>query len=242
MELVINQIDFWMAHGELEAVSSRDRITHAVAYAGFAAATVIFESHDAAEVSEFRKFVANHARRAAADVATDVNVNVFIQEVITAYAGGEIPDDCFRVESEMKDFPPDEPDQGRWTSYILFMDPNRVIDWLAIHLRKIGSPLPLRYKDLRDQLSKNDFWYRSDNGKKLVKRIGGTPCVPWGIILDKHPLGYQRTTDEEFRASLRTEKTLADVGHMFKDGDPRKGPLYAIVEGVLKWDKRQEEP
>jgi hypothetical protein len=184
--------------------------------------------------------VAEHARRAAADVATDVNVNVFMQEVITAYQQGAITDDCFRVETAFLDHPPGEPNQGRWTSCILFMNPARVIDALQIHLRKGGANVTLRYKDLRDQLSKNDFWYT--NGKDIQRWIGGSNCRAWGIMADKHPLGYQQTSDEEFRGSLRENKTLADVGHVFKDGDPRKGPLFAIIDGVLKWEKAQEEP
>jgi hypothetical protein len=240
VEAVMVQMDYWMAHGELEAVSSRDRVTHAVAYAAFAAATVIFDSHPAAEVTEFRRFVAEHARRAAADVATDVNVNVFMQEVITAYQQGAITDDCFRVETAFQDHPPGEPTQGRWTSCILFMNPARVIDALQIHLRKGGANVTLRYKDLRDQLSKNDFWYT--NGKDIQRWIGGSNCRAWGIMADKHPLGYQQTSDEEFRGSLRENKTLADVGQVFKDGDPRKGPLFAIIDGVLKWEKAQEVP
>jgi hypothetical protein len=205
---------------------------------------VIFDSHSSAEVTEFRRFVAEHARRAAADVATDVNVNVFMQEVITAYQQGAITDDCFRVETEMMDHPPGEPTQGPWTSCVLFMDPNRVLDALRIHLRKGGSSVTLRYKDLRDQLSKNDFWVNLNlgKGKYLQRRIGGPNCRAWGIIADKHPLGYQRTSDEEFRASLRENTKLEDVGIMFKDGDPRKGPLYAIIDGVLKWEKSKEQP
>jgi hypothetical protein len=242
VEAVMTQMDYWMAHGELEEVSSRDRVTHAVAYAAFAAATVIFDSHSAAEVTEFRKFVAEHARRAAADVATDVNVNVFMQEVITAYQQGAITDDCFRVETAFLEHPPGEPTQGRWTSCILFMNPARVIDALQIHLRKGGSSVTLRYKDLRDQLSKNDFWVNPGEGKYLQRRIGGSNCRAWGIIADKHPLGYQRKSDEEFRASLRENTKLEDVGITFKDGDPRKGPLYAIIDGVLKWEKSKEQP
>jgi hypothetical protein len=240
VEAVMVQMDFWMAYGELEEVSSRDRVTHAVAYAAFAAATVIFESHSALEVTDFRKFVADHARRAAADVATDVNVNVFMQDLITAYMAGAIPDDCFRIETVLLEHPPGAPGQGRWTSYILFMNPARVIDALQIHLRKGGFNVTLRYKDLRDQLSKNDFWYT--NGKDIQRWIGGSNCKAWGIIADKHPLGYQPTSDEEFRASLRDDKKLDDVGLMFKSGDLRKGPLYAIIDGVLKWEKSKEQP
>jgi hypothetical protein len=248
VEAVLAQIDFWMASGELEQVSSRDRITHAVAYAAFAAATVIFESHSAMEVSEFRKFVADHAHRAAADVATDVNVNVFMQELIVAYQAGAISNKCFRVEKMQLEHPPGSPNQGPWDSYRLFIEPHLAISELQIYLRKGNQSVTLRRKDLRDQLSKCDFWIWATNSKDgLKKRFGQkgsmASLTAWGFIVDKHPHGTICVPDEELSKAMvpDNEKPLGVIGPVFRDGDPRKGPLFAIVEGVLRFEAENSD-
>ena len=75
-------------------------MSHVVGYAAFTAATQLLQSHMAEEVAAYRKFLVGHAEETAADVQSDVNVNVFIQDLIVAYNAGEISNDCFRVESE----------------------------------------------------------------------------------------------------------------------------------------------
>jgi hypothetical protein len=248
VEVVMAQMDYWMAHGELEQVSSRDRVTHAVAYAAFAAATVIFDSHSAPEVTEFRKFVADHARRAAADVLTDVNVNVFMQELIVAYRDGAISNKCFRVEKIQLEHPPGSPNQGPWDSCRLFIEPHLAINELQVYLRKGNQSVTLRRKDLRDQLSKCDFWIGATNSKDgLKKRFGQkgsmASLTAWGFIVDKHPLGTLCVPDEELSKAMvpDNEKPLGVIGPVFRDGDPRKGPLFAIVEGVLRFEAENSD-
>ena len=95
--------------------------------------------------------------------------------------------------------------------------------------------MTLRRKDLRDQLSKNDFW--NENAKQ--QRIGRVQSRPWGIIVDKHPLGYQQVSDKDLaEAAGKSEKVLDDIGlHFGKSGDPRKGPLFGIIERLLEEEK-----
>ena len=238
--LVLKQVEFWMEHAELAAVPSRDRITHAVSYAAFAAAAFLFESHAATELVEFRKFVGGHAAAAAADVKSDVNVNVFIQELIVAYNADAVPASCFRVERLQRDHPPGAPNQGVWDEYTLFIDPEQAISYLQIYLRKGGQNVSLKYKDLRDQLSKNNFWVPRLETGSLKKRFGSKGSLvlklAWGIKADEHPLGYAPVSDEELLAAQVTagDKPLGTIGPVFKDGDPRKGPLFDIIEGVMK--------
>lgn len=249
--IVLKQIEFWMQHEDLKSVPSRDRITHSVCYAALSAATVIFESHTAEEVVAYRKFVASHAAASAVDVQADVNVNIFIQDVITAFKDGEIPPEFFRVEKKGLPNPPGAPNQGRWDSYTLFMDPNSVISSVQAYLRQRGLSVSLRYKDLRDQLSKNEFWVEpvgtaGDKKPKLNKRFGKrgqlTTVTAWGFKVDVHPLGLQHIDDETYHEAL-SKKTpnLGDIGPMFEDGDPRKGELFAIIEGVEKYEARERQ-
>ena len=52
---------------------------------------------------------------------------------------------------------PGHPDRGYWEEVILFIDAELAIASLNKELRKGGSSLPLRMKDIRDQLSQQDF-------------------------------------------------------------------------------------
>jgi hypothetical protein len=242
VRLVFAQVQNWMDHPDLQSVPTRERVTHSVCYAAFAAATVLFQSHGLRELSDFRKFVTEHARSAAADVQTDVNVNVFVQDMLTAFKAGAIKLEHFRVESVRYPHPPNAPNQGEWESVELYMDPDSVIADVQIFLTKQRQSVALRQKDLRDQLSKHPFWVTLP-GRRLNKRFGPKgqmrTATAWGFRLDLHPLGYQALADEEFAQSLSGERSLAELGPgfrpFFKDGDPRRGPLYAIVDAVNRW-------
>ena len=92
---------------------AREKVTHSVCYAAFVAAARMLGSHSAEEITAYRHFLAVHASRAADDVASDVNVNVFIQDLIVAYNAGAIPNSCFRVEGTQMEHPPGLPTRGR---------------------------------------------------------------------------------------------------------------------------------
>ena len=256
--LALEQIELWMKHPELKAVSSRDRITHAVAYAALMAASVIFESHDVHEIADYRRFLANHAMAAAADVASDVNANVLIEDVITAYEQDAIPSECLRVKKiELGNpHPPGAPGQTalarfvNWDSYELYLDPAGTIAALQIWLRRGGSGVTLRKNDYRDQLSKFDFWIKPKGNSQIIMRMGKRRTLAskpvWGIAVDKHPLGYRPVSDTELAECLQdpVNVPLGKIGPVFKDGDPRKGPLFGIIERWLAWDNvaaRDEE-
>ena len=136
--------------------------------------------------------------------------------------------------------PPGSPYQGLWMEYKLFIDYNQATSHLGIFLTKGRQTVTLRPKDLRDQLSRNDFFIHGKGGQ-LVKRfgpVGSTANAPaWGILVDKHPLGYRKVSDEDLQAALLPDrdKTMDHVGMVFREscGDPRKGTLFAIVEGWL---------
>jgi hypothetical protein len=55
-------------------------------------------------------------------------------------------------------------------------------------------------------------------------------------------------SDEDFAAALREpgDPGNGEIGYpgypQFKDADPRKGPLYSIVEAWLKWEKEHTNP
>ena len=240
VELTLQQVDRWLAHKDLAGVEQRVRMSHAVCYAAFAAASMMLQSHTAGEVSDGREFLVKHALRAAADVRTEKNINVFIQDLLVAYNCGAISSEVFRVEKERVAHAPGRPNQLVWDKWRLYVEPEAAIAELNIFMRSQGKTVTLRLKDLRDQLSQDPYWIRG-KGTGLKRRFGKkgskTMKAAWGFDLDLHPLGYQMVSDEEWEAAKipADQVTADDAGVIFEDGDPRKGPMYGIVEGVEKY-------
>ena len=175
------------------------------------------------------------------DVASETNVNVFIQDLIVAYDEGAIGNDCFKVESLRMDHPPGSPNQGPWMAHTLYVNFYQALSALGIYLRKGNLNLPLQAKDLRDQLSRNDFFIKlgKENNYQILKKFGAagkqTNHSAWGVVVDKHPLGTRQVSDEEYELALlpTRDRKLDAIGPVFVEGDPRKGPLFSIVEGWL---------
>lgn len=222
-----------------ENIDPRLQVVHGVGYASWMAMVELLGSHSGEEVEAFKRHMLDNSKRATEDVQSDLNVNVFIQDLITAWNAREIPAQCFRVESQYLEHAPDEPNQLNWESYTLYIHPENAIAALQIWLRKQNASIVLKRKDLRDQLSKNDFWVKPEGGdgicRKRFSRVEGrmATCVAWGIKVDKHPLGYQRQSDEVMKVASTT---------LAKQGDPRKGPLFMLIEGVLAAQKESSEP
>ena len=94
---------------------------------------------------------------------------------------------------------------------------------LNIWLTKQRQSLPLKRIDLRDQLGRYEYWYRPPEGKKLAVRFGHGR----GSAVS-HPLGYQQVPDDDL-------KDLDD-----KKGDPRKGPLFTLIEWVQEMQRKAD--
>lgn len=247
-KIVMRLVGDWMKAPDTQHIPERSRLTHSLPYAAFAAATVLFESHTPEDVMRFRKFMIERSAMAAEDVSSNVNVNIFIQDMITAFKAGAIPPECFRIEREPVLHPPGKPNQGYWESFVLYIDPKSTLLAMQIYLRKAGQAVALAHNDLRDQLSKNVYWKRLAAGKKLNKRFGKAgskeTIAAWGIVLDLHPLGLQDISDEDYQDALgeRAATLMDEAGQIyFTDGDPRKGELFAIIEGVRKYEAKERQ-
>lgn len=251
VKLVMTLAAEWFTNKETMEIPERSRVTYALSYAAFTAATILFESHSKQEADAFKKFIIERASSAADDVTSDQNVIVFVQDMITTFKAGAIPAEHFRVEKVGSGPYPkayragalvyEAPNQLYWENYVLWIDPHSVIDSVQIHLRKAGRDVTLKYKDLRDQLSKLDFWMKPEN-RRFGKKGQMTTLSAWGFSVDLHALGLQRISDEVFESSLVEESpSLAEIGPVFKDGDPRKGELFSIIEGVLKYETKERQ-
>jgi hypothetical protein len=112
VRMVMTLASDWFTSTTTEGIPERSRVTYSLAYAAFRAASVLFESHTSQEMDDFKSFIIGRASAAADDVSSDVNVNVFVQDVITAYNAGAIPNECFRVEKERVNYPGLRPGTG----------------------------------------------------------------------------------------------------------------------------------
>ena len=212
----------------------------------------LLQSHTADEVSGFKQYLVGHSQRAQEDVQSDHNINVFMEELITAVKMDAIPWTCFKVQEKFVEHAPGAPNQNRtwclakspsdgwvsgWYEYVLLIDPDPTIAALNIWLTKQRQALPLKRKDLRDQLGRCEYWHKLPDGRKLTVRFGRgeamATSLAWGIIVDKHPLGYRPVSDDD----------LTELGE--KNGDPRKGPLFSLIEWVLEKESsasREDDP
>jgi len=224
----------WLNKPKLKEIDDRARKVHGVVFAGWMSMVSMLGSHTAQETKAFEDFLVTHCSSAALDVSDDTNVNVFFQDMLTAFKAGQLPLSCFRCKSERFPHPPDRPNQNTgWKSYTLFIDPLQTIAHLKIFVTRQHGSVPLKANDLRDQMSKNPYWVEG----KQRQRFGpegsrGPTTVCWGIKLDKHPMGYQPVTDEEHDEFLIPQRDEED------EGDPREGPLFAIIRELEK-DERE---
>lgn len=223
-ELTLRLLKTWRETAQ--GVSERDKLVYGVPYAAFTAMAHLLQSHSAQELQELKQFTIRHAGEASADVVSELNINVFWTELLNAFKAEAVPLNCFRVERRDLEHAPGRPNQKRWASFKLYIDPDATLSKLSEFLSRQRSSLPLKRKDLRDQLSKNAFWIEGKLRKRFNLGASGAPPLPcWGIKLDEHPQGYQPCTDEEHDRWLMADRD---------EGDPRLGELYLIVDAVWR--------
>jgi len=92
-------------------------------------------------------------------------------------------------------------------------------------------------------MANSPYWIKPEDPKNPIKRRFGkkglkTTKSAWGIDVDIHPMGKQPVTAEVLQAALKpdNEKKMDEFGQVFRDGDPRRGPLFTIIEGVEKYE------
>lgn len=237
VKLFRNRLGDWMGTTELRGVSEREKIVHGIDWAAFTAMTDLIggppspgtdplnpfqmKGHGA-----FSKFMMEHLKTSSEDVTSETNINVFWTDLMTAFMEGEISHGYFRVECETKQYAPGAshqtgtPGRCRWDSVKLFIYPEPVIASMQQYLVKLRQQVTLSRKDLRDQLSKNEYWI---DGKHRWK-LNGSTIAGWAFDLDKHPMGLQRVSDEDWEHFMQHPD----------DPDPRKGPLFSIVHALRK--------
>lgn len=226
----------WLENPHLADLDQRDKAVHGVGYSAWLAMMTLLESHTSEEMSEFKQFMLGHVRQAAKDVNSDTNISVFCQDMVTVYEAGAIPLDCFRLKAMKREHPPGAVNvdgegryvQGWWLECELYIHINLVISHMQTFLTKQRGAITLNRKDLRDQLSKEPYWIEGEHTMRFPGSEGTKKAFGWKV--DLHPLGYQPVSDERYN------KYLLNAG----DGDPRKGPLFSIVDALLERERNEQ--
>ena len=218
----------WCNDERLKGTPERTKKCYGFSYAAFMAAVELLQSHPAPEIGAFKRAQIAFASEASADVAEQRNTNVFLDLVVACWKSGGFEPRYFRVTRTALDHAPGSPGQRFFQDYTLWMDSGPVVAAVQTWLTKQHSGLKLDRKDFQTQLGKAEFF----SAKNMRFGKGGSMSWAWGINLNKHPtLGYHPISDEDYAIYLRD--TTA--------GDPRKGPLFEMVEDLWEEeDKRRK--
>lgn len=212
----------------------RSKLVHGLAYAGFVAAALLFGTHGRQHLAEFKVFMVQQAMRAEGDVKAELDVNVVWQQIIDlfklgVFGKGEEACRFFKAIGKEVGAPPGAPNQWGWVSYTLYFDYNAIIEVLKERAARQRDSIVLNRNDWRDQLSKHAYWIMWEHSGGHRQRFGTSkaPTRCWAIDVDKHPMGYQAVSDEDWNTS-RVDGTGVD---------PRKGDLFVIIHGIEPKEK-----
>jgi hypothetical protein len=86
VEILMRMLEEWMEDPKLQRIDVRPRLVDGVAYAAITAAVHVFEACQIqAMMRTFRQLMIEHSSQAASDFKNEVNVEIFIQELISCY-------------------------------------------------------------------------------------------------------------------------------------------------------------
>lgn len=251
VELFLPQLKAWMNSPSLAGVDDRMRMVHAVAYAGMHAMVELLGCCDLVdECLKYSAWLKDHCMSGEAEVHDQIGVNQFWRLLINAnesHAFGHTPSELRSLFKVMPDYGVSEltEQQLKWgeqtaqyqhESLLLYFRPGPVLDMLRRYYRTMGKEMPMDQADLRSQMKTRAYWVETDSVEGHRQRFGDggrSTCVCWCIRLDKHELGLQKMTDEEFEASWHVECDLQRDFIASTDWvDPRRGDLFTLVEAL----------
>jgi len=246
----------WEKSSELAQIEPRTRFTHGVSYASFMALNELIPVLEAKMLAKFNLWMVQRTREASEELAARVDVSQFFIDVLTAFQAGvfgKSPTDLqryFKVCDNPKSTPPLSAQQFKdagespycaWRSIQLAFLPGPVIDALRKHKHTQGQSLALDQSDLYTQLKFRQYFVKPSSHQGHQKKFGKgsrTNQYCWVVDLDKFPdLGLQLVSDDDWRSSLHLDGNPSQKMLSAQDWiDPRKGPLFAIVDALLDKD------
>jgi len=240
---VLSRIRDFMGDAQARATvpDDRARLVHAVAYGGYEGFAAVL----GLRVPSVKEFLIGYARTAAAHQASQVNLNVFWDHLVTCYHRGVFGDSVtdlrryFYVERVARTHAPGAPNQTPWISYRLFVLVSEVLAEMKEELNRQHEAMPLSRSDLLEQMKSKPYFLDGKFNRRF-REAGSAKC--WGIEVDEfgphqnvEPLGYVPHSDAEV-----AESRLRDVG----DGEigqcPHCDSLAAL--GQICCDAQRAEP
>jgi hypothetical protein len=244
-QAVVAELNDWLESPELANCDGRARMVHGVAWAAMKAAIQLLPSSAWSKPLEsYKRFLVARCRTSVGEVAEDVNVEIFLDHLLTAFEAGEFGSShdelrkYFRLRHGELAFAPgtttqdsegvinDRPSVG-WVSWTLFINPKLVYNTLLAYLRKQGRSMPITLRDLHAQMSQKAFWVPGKHQQRFGAaggQSGATHC--WAIAVDQYVgKGYSPVSDSE----LLTSKNGVNEADWV---DPRKGPLYNLIDAL----------
>lgn len=184
----------------------------------------------------FRPFLVEEARASIQELREQGEIETFLRALVTCFERRGFGEDFadwrryFYVrKTDYCDPPgmtPGSAQAGTWTQTILYINPDATMDAIAQYLRGMGQTLRLRKEDLRAQMSARPWWERPPTESHKVRFVvaGVTSSRRyWALNLDLLPeFGFRPVSDAEYHAAMQSE------------GDPRRGPLHALADAIIR--------
>ena len=215
----------WMDDKTFVLSEERQRFVYGVGYSAFLTAVTMLESHVADELHAVRTATIKAAAEGVADVVSDIGVNQFWQDLITLHRRNELRGNWIRFNKTTVAHPPGSPNQGSWLSIAMLIQPEPVLAAINEMRARGRGERTLARKDLVAQMGAEHYWEKDKKLKRVRFGAGSAKSYCWCVYLDRHDLGYQQVSDEEwseYQALTGTQRTAA--------GDPRRGDLFEIFD------------
>lgn len=249
---MIEHLNAWERLPQLAQVDSRPTFLHGISYAAFLAVNEIIPNYAARDCERFRDWLIEKTIASDQEVAERVDVNQFVKHLLNAFtngAFGDTPAELARYfkfvqnkkaktrlsDRQLQDAAEDP--RRAWVSGYLYFRPGPVIDVINEYLRRQGKVLALDQADLLRQMKVRPYFVHSKRPQGHAMKFGHgskTNQYCWCLDLDQVPeLGLLDVSDEDwvnsFYRDAHTEKALLPIEEWI---DPRKGDLFAIVDGL----------
>ena len=262
--LTIEQMGFWMKDPKLVNCDDRSRIVHGAAHSAFVALASMLgscpEPDGPASLTHFKQFVRKHIEAAQGDMRDQLYVTHFFDHLLGAWRAGMFmprgsltdlkhyfhlvpkPDrDADKAVTDYQRRRAAENGMGyaAWQGYYLDLNCEAVVEVVMAYRRtKLGITENLSRKDLQEQMTGRPWFVKNKRGRWSVKFEGGGQEPAWKIDLDQHEMGRLAVTDEDFEESLHPAGRKDVLIERLDWTDPRKGPLYAIVEQLKRKESK----
>ena len=259
----------WLRAPDTSQLDARAKLVHGICYASWVTLTELFGLQEmrfrtavtldgeevrgqqwgptATVLKQFRRFVVDASRIAAADVAEAAELDQFFKTLVTGFALGWFGQSksewttFFRVEPSDRTathapgtLPEAEQNQGYhrvWQSYRLLLWPDRVCMAMRENLRKSGSVMPLREDELRRQMAVKPYWVATTAQKRFGVTSADRTRKHWTLELDAAgEWGYRPLPDDD--PELQAWLGQGMSADPWKD-PRREGGLYQIVKAIV---------